>query len=361
MNFVLDEITTKANAVMNEMLNSVGAIDLEALKRAIITRNTHIEKQSPRLFDFVERIVGEMRSGARTMPGGSAFSAWTIKGYITLLYHLDRFEKVTGKRVMLDGVNINFYYDFIDYFNSRGYALNTVGKHIKNVKSCMALAYEEEVTTNTGWKTRKFKVPAETTDTVYLTLSELETLEHTVLKFRSQAEIRDLFLMSCFLGMRYADLSRLTSSDIFEQEGAFFARLRQQKTGEVVVIPLKATVRKILDKYDWRLPHVPVNQHLNRELKQIARIAGFTSPVKFTRTEGGKTVEHSVEKWQLVTSHTARRTFATNMYLAGVPSISIMKITGHRTEKSFLRYIRISQEDNAMKLLSHPFFEDAKK
>lgn len=67
--------------------------------------------------------------------------------------------------------------------------------------------------------------------------------------------------------------------------------------------------------------------------------------------------EHIVEKWELVTAHTARRSFATNAYLAHVPTLAIMKITGHSSEKVFLRYIRISQEDNARQLQEHPFFK----
>ena len=55
-------------------------------------------------------------------------------------------------------------------------------------------------------------------------------------------------------------------------------------------------------------------------------------------------------KWQLVSTHTARRSFATNLYLSGFPAISIMKITGHRTEASFLKYIRITQRDTANQL-----------
>lgn len=63
-----------------------------------------------------------------------------------------------------------------------------------------------------------------------------------------------------------------------------------------------------------------------------------------------------MEKWQVISSHTARRSFATNAYLAGIPVFRIMLITGHKTEESFFRYIRIGKAENARELAQHPFF-----
>ena len=99
---------------------------------------------------------------------------------------------------------------------------------------------------------------------------------------------------------------------------------------------------------------------MNKYLKEICQLAGLDEKVRLAITRGGLRVDKTFRKYELVTVHTARRSFATNMFLAGVPSISIMKITGHRTEKAFLRYIRISQEDNARKLAEHPYFESGK-
>lgn len=73
-------------------------------------------------------------------------------------------------------------------------------------------------------------------------------------------------------------------------------------------------------------------------------------------TKGGKSQREVLKKHDLITAHSAKRSFATNAYLQNVPTIFKMKIIGHRTEKSFLKYIKISQEDNANKLVNHPFF-----
>ena len=95
---------------------------------------------------------------------------------------------------------------------------------------------------------------------------------------------------------------------------------------------------------------------MNKYVKELGEIAGIDETLRIATTRGGKTENENFSKFDLITTHTARRSFATNAYLMDIPSISIMKITGHTTERSFMKYIRISQEDNANKLVNHPFF-----
>ena len=115
-------------------------------------------------------------------------------------------------------------------------------------------------------------------------------------------------------------------------------------------------VKRIFEKYDYQFPKPISNQKYNEFLKDIARMAGITTPVTRTRTIVGKLTTTTVPKYELVTSHTARRSFATNAYLADVPNLEIMKITGHKTEAAFLKYIRISAEESAKKMAKHSHF-----
>ena len=85
-------------------------------------------------------------------------------------------------------------------------------------------------------------------------------------------------------------------------------------------------------------------------------MAGIDEEVLVNKNVGGRNTEVVLPKYQLVSSHTARRSFATNAYKAGVPTIAIMKITGHKLESTFLKYIRVSAEENAELLSNHPFF-----
>jgi integrase len=99
---------------------------------------------------------------------------------------------------------------------------------------------------------------------------------------------------------------------------------------------------------------------MNRELKEIGKEAEITEKVSISATRGGMRTDTIYQKYELISTHTARRSFSTNSYLAGIPTISIMKITGHKTEKAFMLYIKISHEDNANKLAEHPYFSQQK-
>lgn len=98
-------------------------------------------------------------------------------------------------------------------------------------------------------------------------------------------------------------------------------------------------------------------QNFNKIIKNVCKKAGITQKILVERTEGFKVVRKLVPKYQLVSTHTARRSGATNMYLAGIPPFRIMLITGHKTESAFYRYIRIQKEENAKDLQNHPFFK----
>lgn len=96
--------------------------------------------------------------------------------------------------------------------------------------------------------------------------------------------------------------------------------------------------------------------NFNKVLKRIAQSVGFTEEVLIERTRGGQIHRDMKKKYELVSSHTARRTAATNMYLAGIPTFRIMLITGHKAESAFYRYIRIGKDENAKELQNHHFF-----
>lgn len=129
------------------------------------------------------------------------------------------------------------------------------------------------------------------------------------------------------------------------------------KTHNRVIIPIGKRVKEILVKYNNRPPKPQSNQSTNRLLKKLCEKAGITELITYTETVGGKRKEQTVRKCDKVTTHTARRSFATNAFLSNMsPPLSIMAMTGHKTESSFMKYIRISKEENAQLLQTHEFF-----
>ncbi|WP_367950315.1 tyrosine-type recombinase/integrase [uncultured Alistipes sp.] len=155
---------------------------------------------------------------------------------------------------------------------------------------------------------------------------------------------------------RFSDYSTINEGNIRTLEnGQQVIDLKQQKTGNHVVIPVRPELQAILEKYDNRLPRT-YEQKVNHLIKEIAREAGITEKVEVSYIENGEKKSRLVEKCDLVKTHTARRSGATNMYLAGIPTIAIMKITGHKTEREFMKYIKITEEQTALELMSHPYF-----
>lgn len=128
------------------------------------------------------------------------------------------------------------------------------------------------------------------------------------------------------------------------------------KTRNQVVIPIHRIVKEILERYGNRPPTPQCNQSTNRMLKKLCEQAGITEVISYTETVGGIHKECTARKCDKVTTHTARRSFATNAYKRNVPTLAIMAITGHKTETSFMKYIRISKEENAQLLQTHEFF-----
>jgi integrase len=241
----------------------------------------------------------------------------------------------------------------------KGYNINTIGDHIKKIKVFMNYANDKGYTSNQWHRHRKFQTVEEAAETIYLPDQELMTIYKLDLtKNKKLDRVRDIFIIGCYTGLRFSDLSQIRSENFIKNGSQL--KLKTIKTGETVIIPIHWTIQETLKKYDGQLPRSISNQKMNDYLKELGKKAEFKDKIVLSKTQGGKQTFVTKEKWQLITVHTARRSFATNMFLAGVPTISIMKITGHRTERAFMKYIKVSQEQNADKLSEHPFFLKAK-
>lgn len=346
----LDKIEAGINNAFRKLLNDDIQPNNSLLKEALLEElgDSVVKPKKLTLFKFIEDFITESKLNKKE---------GTIKVYKTAFKYLKKFSDHLRKEIDFHSINIEFYNQYVSFLShEHKLASNTVGKHIKTLKSFMNEATDRGYNTNLEFKKRKFKTLREESDSIYLTLNELKNFEDLDLSSSPYLEkTRDLFLIGCYTGLRFSDFTQIKPENINQDKSII--QIRTQKTRERVAIPLHSTVKNILEKYNYKLPRTYTNQAMNRYLKIVASLAGLTHIVETTITRAGKLEKTPSKKCDLVCTHTARRSFATNTYLADIPAISIMKITGHKTERSFLQYIRVTQEQNADKLVNHPFFK----
>ncbi len=262
----------------------------------------------------------------------------SLNHLLQLQKHLDVFTRKSKMALAYDQMNLSFYARFLAYLKSpeasgraESYKTNTVGNVVKKLK--MFLNYAK----SNGWnkfefyKHPDFKIPNERVQNIYLEQRELNALAALDLrKAPGLAAGRDWFLLACEIGMRNGDYKQCQRTNLHEVEGGIDFVYTPSKTskssGQTVTVPLSQTAYGILNRYGFDMPAPISNQKTNKALKRISEMAGITKEV---------------------TTHTARRTFATLRYLEGWPITQIMKITGHATEREFFKYLCIEGEENA--------------
>ncbi|GAA4402218.1 site-specific integrase [Nibrella viscosa] len=341
----------------NEVIKQHLDTALERTKKAKPTKDA---APAPETFtDYIERFVKEARAGKRLNAKNAHFSPGTLVNFLKFKNIIVAYQSKTNGSLAFDAFTLSFYDSLKKYLTAQGKTLNYIGAVLNGIKMLLKYAYRDGLHQNTDFQQKEFRKIEEEVDAVYLNDVELQALYKLDLSQDSRLDrVRDLFLIGCYTGLRFSDYTQLQPQNI-ASGGRFGGRIltvTTQKTGAKVSIPLNANVQAILDKYNGVLPRTLSNQKFNEYLKDLGKKAELKEPVQRTRTKGGVRITENVEKWELITTHTARRSFSTNAFLAGVPTVSIMKITGHKSESMFLKYIKVTSEQNAIMLLDHPHF-----
>lgn len=313
------------------------------------------------LFAYIQNFNNN--SATRINPSsGNPVSYKMRREYEVTFEYLRKYAKEFGEPDFSD-IDLEFYQKFVDFLRrqkivikdkegniikEKYLSLNTIGKKIQTLKIFLNAATEEGINKHQKYKSRKFKSLSEEADNIYLTKEELIKFYNKDFSKNPHLErVRDFFIVGSWTGLRYSDLQQVTTDKI---KGNFI-ELRQKKTGQKVIIPVHQTVREILNKYNGKLPKPISNQKFNDYLKDAAKLAGLDEVFVKTVSYQGKRTEESFKKHEVITSHTARRSFCTNAYKDDIPTLAIMAISGHRTENAFLKYIKADGEEHAQKIL----------
>ncbi|MBX2961990.1 MAG: phage integrase SAM-like domain-containing protein [Cyclobacteriaceae bacterium] len=264
-------------------------------------------------------------------------SAGSVRQYRATLTTLKDFEEFAGIKLEFDKIDNNFYDHFTFYlYDHLENNPNTVGNRIKQLKVFLGWALDKELTTNLKFK--KFKKPNCESFSVALSIEQLDKIYHLDLSSDKRiAETRDLFMIGCSSGFRFSDFKEIKLANI---KGDFLTKF-VNKTREQIRIPLNDYSRGIIEKYPNGLPKA--SHTFNKDLKVIAKKAGLTELIEITKRPGNKIVKEYVEFWTKVSSHCARRTFASQSLDRGLLITDIMKITLHKDTKTFLKYVKNSE------------------
>ena len=261
-------------------------------------------------------------------------------------------------KISFDDINRNFYNDFTAYLNQNNYAKNYIGTIIQKIKTVMGYALDEGIHNNQEYKKNYFSKISEVINHPYLDLDELTAIESLKITSKEMNLARDIFLIGCFTGLRIGDLlAFIKNPNFITNKGKKLFEIKQSKTKKIVYIPINSKVLKIMDKYEGKLPEYLHTNFINKNLKSICKRAKIIQKYRYTRTEGGKEKIYDKPKYKFITTHTARRSFCTNAYKEGMPVHDIMAISGHKTERVFLDYIKVDLLQNASRISEHSFFK----
>ena len=359
-------------AINETILNTVLAETRERIKKQEELQRYITDKQNKSVKTWIEDYIAKIVSGEARTFNGERYAPNSIKIWKQFLRIFLDFCQTTND-FCWDEINQSLVNKYMSFLEEEGYAKSIADRYINCFKTLIGVAERDDIHTNHK-AISMFKHAAvkdhEKTTAIYLTKEELEGLYNMEL-VGLEEEVRDAFLIACYTGQRHSDFSQLKTScfdTIFD--GKMVIRKVQTKTTTQVVIPiLDNKLKIILEKYNYKVPEIGdivmnrylkrIGEKLSHTVKSLAkdvktiltkdeREAEMSKKKTFRRDEDGNVIKY---KWELIVTHTGRRTCATNMYLSRkYTTREMMLVTGHKKEENFMKYIKLSLDEEAHKL-----------
>ncbi|GAA5087112.1 phage integrase SAM-like domain-containing protein [Chryseobacterium ginsengisoli] len=295
----------------------------------------------PYIEQFIEKAPTRIRKKTN-----KPVSVETIKAYKATLTEILAFEKYKNIKLKYKDLNLSFHREFMDFLSKeQKLDLKTVGNYIKNVKAIARQAMLEGLPVHEEINHQEFFRTSSKTKAIYLTEHEINKIfKHDFSNNERLSRVRDLLIIGLWTGQRIRDFKNIKASDI--KDG--YIEITTSKTGMDVAIPLHDHVIEILKKWDGNFPTSLSDQKFNKYVKEVGEEVGLTYLVNGSRInpETKRKEEGEFPKYELISSHICRRSFATN-HFGKLPTHTIMAITGHQSEKEFMGYIQTTPKEHA--------------
>ena len=365
------------NSLTEEAINEAIQDTVLVEKRERIKKQDELkryisDKQNKSVKTWVKDYIAKIETGEARTYLGERYADNSIKIWKQFLRIFLDFCKSTND-FCWEEINQSLVNKYMAFLEKEGFSKSTADRYINCFKTLIILAEREDIHNNykaKGMFRHATVKEHEKTTAIYLTKEELEELYNMEL-VGLEEEVRDAFLVACYTGQRHSDFSQLKTScfdTIFD--GHMVIRKVQTKTTTQVVIPiLDNKLKFILEKYNYKVPEIG-DTVMNRYLKRIGKKLSHTvmslgKDVKTILTKDEREAEESKKKifrydedgnvikykWELIVTHTGRRTCATNMYLSKkYTTREMMLVTGHKKEENFMKYIKLGLDEEAYKL-----------
>jgi integrase len=315
--------------------------------------------------DWVQKFIDDC---AIRLYKGKPIAKRTVQHYQTTINKLNNYEKHFKIKLRFQDIDLKFYRNFLFYcLTIEKLNENTTGGYVTNIKKWCKEIDIEGLPINPQYRHSEFSVISNKTKDIYLTEKEIDIVFNYDFTYSEKlSNVKDNFIIGMRTGLRISDFMRLKKIDI--KDG--FIEIETTKTSHPVVIPLHPQVKDILLKRNGNLPTQISDQKFNEYVKEVCKETGFIEMVEGAKMInkkdeknffGNSTIELKNKsrkefgiypKHELISSHTCRRSFASNLY-GKLPNMTIMAITGQKTEAQFLKYIKITPKENAEKLKEH--------
>lgn len=272
----------------------------------------------------------------------------TYEKFIAFKNHLKKF-KAFAEVESFDFFTESGLNDLVIHFRDKCDMLNsTIGKQLGFLKWFLKWAAAKGYHTNLAFASFKPKLKNTQSKVIFLTDEEMALLKSYDIPDRKKylERTRDVLLFCCYTGLRYSDVANLRTSDVRPNH----IEITTVKTADSLIIELNKHSRAILDKYqdipfpDCKVLPVVSNQKMNDYIKELGELVGIDTPVRITRYKGNQRIDSVLPKYQLLCTHTGRKTFICKALALGIPPSVVMKWTGHSDYKAMKPYIAIADE-----------------
>ena len=351
-------INNELNKIENHILNAFNSVSIETINKDWLISQIEYYYNPPKKAETLStELLKYFLYYIECKKTETAIG--TQRKYNSTLRLLERYQKEKKVVIQIIDINENFKNQLEKYCIENNYGQNTISKFFKTIKGvCNHADYNGIETSHqlTGFKTDQHKV-----EKIYLTFEDLAKIEN-ISKDKltdSLDNAKDWLIISCYTGQRVSDFMNFTDEQIRIEKDKHLIEFTQKKTGKNMTVPLHNKVLEILKKRKGKFPYKISDQKYNDFIKTVCELAKINESIKGSKLletkKGSKTFRKqsgTFKKYELVTSHIGRRSFATNFY-GTIPTTFLIYITGHSTESMFLNYIGKSNKDLALEITKY--------